>query len=174
LIAAFGDPGLSALKEVLDVPVVGMTESALMTAAQLGQRFSIIAISPRITSWYRECVAQNGMLSRLASIRYLDSPLYDVGNLQNDYARQLLELSKQAVQEDGADVLIMAGAPLAGLARQLRGKIPIPVVDGVSCGVAQAQALHLLNLAAPQQGSFARPPVKSNHGLDAGLQALLS
>lgn len=80
LIAAFGDPGLSALKEVLDVPVVGMTESALMTAAQLGQRFSIIAISPRITSWYRECVAQNGMLSRLASIRYLDSPLYDVGN----------------------------------------------------------------------------------------------
>ena len=94
-----------------------------MTAAQLGQRFSIIAISPRITSWYRECVAQNGMLSRLASIRYLDSPLYDVGNLQNDYARQLLELSKQAVQEDGADVLIMAGAPLAGLARQLRGKI---------------------------------------------------
>ena len=37
LIAAFGDPGLSALKEVLDVPVVGMTESALMTAAQIGR-----------------------------------------------------------------------------------------------------------------------------------------
>lgn len=173
LVAAFGDPGLLALKEVLDVPVVGMTEAALMTAAQLGQRISIIAISRRITSWYRECVAQNGMLDRLASIRHLDRPLRDAGSVQEDHAARLLELSHLAVNEDGADVLILAGAPLAGLARTLVGQLPVPVVDGVSCGVAQAQLLHRLQAGRATQGSFARPPAKPNQGLPPGLQALL-
>ncbi|MBD8828168.1 aspartate/glutamate racemase family protein [Pseudomonas sp. CFBP 13602] len=173
LVAAFGDPGLLALKEVLDVPVVGMTEAALMTAAQLGQRISIIAISRRITSWYRECVAQNGMLDRLASIRHLDRPLRDAGSVQEDHAERLLELSHLAVNEDGADVLILAGAPLAGLARGLAGRLPVPVVDGVSCGVAQAQLLHRLQAGRATQGSFARPPAKPNQGLPPGLQALL-
>ena len=45
VIAAFGDPGLLAMREVLDIPVVGLTESAVLTACALGQRFSIIAIS---------------------------------------------------------------------------------------------------------------------------------
>ena len=173
LVAAFGDPGLLALKEALVVPVVGMTEAALMTAAQLGQRISIIAISQRITSWYRECVDQNGMLGRLASIRHLDRPLRDAGSVQQDHSARLLELSHLAVKEDGADVLILAGAPLAGLARGLAGQLPVPVVDGVSCGVAQAQLLYHLQAGRAQQGSFARPPVKPNEGLSAGLQALL-
>lgn len=174
LVAAFGDPGLLALKEVLDVPVVGMTEAALMTAAQLGQRISIIAISGRITTWYRECVAQNGMLDRLASIRHLDRPLRDAGSVQQDHAERLLELSHLAVNEDGADVLILAGAPLAGLARGLAGQLSVPVVDGVSCGVAQAQLLHGLQAGPARQGSFARPPTKPNQGLQPGLQALLT
>ncbi|EOF4703024.1 aspartate/glutamate racemase family protein [Klebsiella oxytoca] len=174
LVAAFGDPGLLPLREVLDVPVIGMTESALMTAAQLGPRFSIIAISRRITGWYRECVDRYGMLSRLASIRYLDSPLRDAGSVQLEHAERLLALCHQAVNDDGADVLILAGAPLAGLARALAGKIPVPVVDGVSCGVAQAQVLYHLDSGIAMAGSVAPPPLKPNQGLDDALLALLN
>jgi Asp/Glu/hydantoin racemase len=174
LVAAFGDPGLLALKEVLDVPVVGMTEAALMTAAQLGQRIGIIAISHRITAWYRECVDQYGLLSRLAGIRHLNTPLRDPGTVQTDHAARLLELSEQAVREDGADVLILAGAPLAGLARSLAGQLPVPVVDGVSSGVCQAEALVRLRSGAVLEGSFARPPVKPNAGLAPGVVALLA
>ena len=56
VVAAFGDPGMPALKELVDVPVIGITEAALCAAALQGHRFSIIAISDRITAWYRECV----------------------------------------------------------------------------------------------------------------------
>ena len=59
IVAAFGDPGLAALREVLPVPVLGMTESALATACLLGHRFSIIAISQRIQAWYREEVQRH-------------------------------------------------------------------------------------------------------------------
>jgi allantoin racemase len=173
IVAAFGDPGLGAIKEALSVPVVGMTEAALMSACLLGQRFSIIAISTRITAWYRETVAANGLLDRLASIRHLDKPLRDAGSVQQDYAERLLALSEQAVMEDGADVIILAGAPLAGLARSIAARLPVPVVDGVSSAVRHVETLCVLGVRGATHGSFAPPPSKPRSSLPAGLEALL-
>jgi len=174
VVAAFGDPGLAGLKELFDVPVVGMTEAALASACLLGQRFSIIAISHRIEAWYRECVAANGLTSRLASIRSLQSPLRDIGSVQEDHAERLEAMSLQAVREDGADVIIVAGAPLAGLARSLKGKIPVPVVDGVSSAVRHCESLVALQAGSAREGSFARPPQKPNTGLPPALERLLA
>lgn len=174
VIAAFGDPGLLALREVLPVPVTGLTEAALMSACLLGQRFSIIAISHRISAWYRECVDAHGLLGRLASIRSLGSPLRDVASIQQDHRDALVALAERAVADDGADVIVLAGAPLAGLARQVRDLLPVPVVDGVSSAVRHAETLAALAPAKARAGSFAPPPVKPHAGLSPALQALLA
>src|SRR5918911_1628457 len=71
----------------------------------------------------------------------LGEPLRDIGSVQTDHARQLRDLCTAAVEEDGADVIILAGAPLAGLARTIRGELPVPVVDGVSSAVRHAETL---------------------------------
>jgi Asp/Glu/hydantoin racemase len=173
VVAAFGDPGLGGLKELFDVPVIGMTEAALASACLLGARFSIIAISHRIQAWYRECVEANGLASRLASIRSLTSPLRDIATVQEDHAERLIALSRQAVDEDGADVIVVAGAPLAGLARTLRNRIPVPVVDGVSSAVRHCESLVALQPGAAMQGSFQRPPSKPNAGMPPALGRLL-
>lgn len=174
VVAAFGDPGLAGLKELFDVPVVGMTEAALASACLLGQRFSIIAISHRIEAWYSECVAGNGLTSRLASIRSLDCVLQHIDTIQQDHATRLEALCLQAVREDGADVIIVAGAPLAGLARTLREKIPVPVVDGVSSAVRHCESLVSLQIRSAREGSFAAPPKKLNTGLPPALVRVLN
>lgn len=174
VVAAFGDPGIDGLREALDIPVVGLTEAALMSACLLGKRFSIVAISRRITAWYREVVQANGLEGRLASIRCLDTPLRSIGAVQEDHGETLRALCQTAIDEDGADVIIIAGAPLAGLARSIKDKIPVPVVDGVSSAVCHAQTLASLNPSPARQGSFARPPVKENRGLPAGIERLLA
>lgn len=174
VVAAFGDPGLAGLREALDIPVVGLTEAALMSACMLGQRFSIIAISARIQAWYRETVQANGLLERLASIRSLDQPLRDIATVQEDHAERLQALCRSAVEDDGADVIIIAGAPLAGLARTIRQRIPVPVVDGVSSAVNHAQSLVSLAPVPARRGSFAPPPVKPNQGLSEALARLLA
>ena len=173
IVAAFGDPGLPALREVIPIPVVGMSEAAFASASLIGQRFSIIAISSRITAWYRETVERCGLGSRLASIRALDQPLANIGSVQTDQASQLLALCEKAVREDGADALVIAGAPLAGLARQIRDQLPVPAVDGVSCAVAQAEALVRLAPRPAQAGSFSPPPLKPNVGLPEPIRQLL-
>jgi allantoin racemase len=174
IIAAFGDPGLAGIRELLPVPVLGLTESALASACLLGQRFSIIAISQRIQAWYREVVQANGLAGRLASIRALDTPLADIGRVQDDHGARLKALCERAVDEDGADVIILAGAPLAGLARTLRGQLPVPVVDGVSSAVRHAQSLVALAPGHAQRGSFAPPPRKPNQGLPDALARALA
>ena len=173
VVAAFGDPGVPGLREALDIPVVGITEAALMSACLLGQRFSIVAISRRIVAWYRECVEYNGLLGRLASIRSLGQPLRDIGSVQTDHTRQLRDLCTAAVEEDGADVIILAGAPLAGLARTVKGELPVPVVDGVSSAVRHAETLIRLDPGVARAGSFAPPPAKPNAGLSGHMQELL-
>ncbi|HUD34626.1 MAG TPA: aspartate/glutamate racemase family protein, partial [Variovorax sp.] len=155
IVAAFGDPGLAGLREALPVPVLGMTESALATAALLGHRFSIVAISQRIQAWYREMVESHGLIGRLASIRALDRPLARIGGVQDEHADALLALCERAVKEDGAEVIVLAGAPLAGLARTLRGRLPVPVVDGVSSAVRHAATLVALAPGRATAGSFA-------------------
>ena len=173
IVAAFGDPGVPGLREALDIPVVGLTEAALASACLLGHRFSIVAISRRITAWYRESVEQNGLVGRLASVRSLDQPLRDIGRVQEDHSAQLKALCSAVVDEDGADVIILGGAPLAGLARAIKGEIPVPVVDGVSSAVRHAETLVGLAPGIARAGSFAPPPVKPNAGLSAPMQALL-
>lgn len=173
VVAAFGDPGLAAAREMLPIPVVGLTEAALMSAAMLGGRFSIVAISRRIRAWYQETVDMHGLGGRLASIRCLDEALADIGKVQTDKGEQLLALCETAVREDGADVIIIAGAPLAGLARSIAGRIPVPVVDGVSSAVRHAETLAALGPRAATAGSYAPPPEKDWKGLSPALARLI-
>ena len=174
VVAAFGDPGLPGLKEVLPCPVVGLTQAALASACLLGNRISIVAISRRIRAWYQETVDSYGLGSRLVSIRSLDEPLPNIGSIQQDKAASLLATANLCVREDGADVIILAGAPLAGLARSLSGKLPVPVVDGVSSAVRHAETLIRLNAGQTTTGSFSPPPEKPNAGLPTSIETLLS
>ena len=173
IVAAFGDPGLGGLREALPCPVTGLTEAALASACLLGGRFSIVAISQRIKAWYRETVAHNGLEGRLASIRALDEPLADIGNVQGEQGERLVALAQRCVSDDGADVIVLAGAPLAGLARTLAGRLPVPTVDGVSSAVRHAESLVALRPVRARQGSFGPLPIKPNHGLPAPIARLL-
>jgi allantoin racemase len=173
IIAAFGDPGLRAAREILPIPVVGLTESSLMTAAMLGDKIGIIAISRRIKAWYEETIASYGMSERLCGIRCLDQPFSDIGNIQSTNEDQLISLCQQAINEDGADVLIIAGAPLAGLARDVADRITVPIVDGVSCAVHQAELLARLGPRKAIEGSYAAPPAKDSRGLSDQLSKLI-
>jgi Asp/Glu/hydantoin racemase len=112
-----------------------------MSACLLGGAISIIAISQRITAWYPRCVQANGLGRPARQHPRLDQPLRDIGAVPADHESRLRALCRCAVEDDGADVIIIAGAPLAGLARAIRADVPVPLVDGVSSAVRHAETL---------------------------------
>jgi Asp/Glu/hydantoin racemase len=89
--------------------------------------------------------------------------------LINPHGDRLVALCEAAVREDGDDVVVLAGAPLAGLAHSVAGRLPVPVVDGVSSAVRHAESLAALQPGAARAGSFAPPPAKPHRGLPPAL-----
>lgn len=173
IIAAFGDPGLGGARELMSVPVVGLAEAAMLSACMLGHRFSIVSFSRTLGPWFRECVATHGLLERLASIRLLDGKFASLSSVQDEKEDLLVELALAAVEEDGADVVILAGAPLAGLATRVRDRIPVPVVESVVAAAKQAEMLATLDPKKASAGSFRRPDPKPSLGLSPALERLL-
>jgi allantoin racemase len=165
LISAFGDPGLAAAREFVDIPVVGIEEAAILTAWMLGRRYSIVCLTPRLRTWYIECAQEHGLAGRLASVRALNVPIADITRAKEQLRDQLRQECMRAIEQDDAEVIIFGGGPIAGLARETADAIPVPCLDGVSCGVRMAESLVALHPRAASRGSFARPPGKPAKGL---------
>lgn len=173
VIAAFGDPGLDAARELLAMPVVGLSEAAMLTSCMIGRRFAIVSFSSTLGPWYRDCVESHGLTQRLACIELLDGSFQDVADVQHEKEVELVRLCNEAVLK-GADVAILAGAPLAGLAEKVAHRVPIPLVDGVGAAILQAEALAKLRLNKATAGSMRRPTMKVNLGLPADISSLFA
>jgi Asp/Glu/hydantoin racemase len=173
IISAFGDPGLSAGRELMDMPVVGIAEAAFLIAYTQGRRYSIVCPTKRLRTWFMECAVEHGLDGRMVSARALTGPVADITRAKQDLADPIVEQCRLAVEEDDAEVVILGGGPVAGLAREIAPLVPVPVIDGVSCAVQLAESLVALNLRAPERGSFARPASKPAQNLSPALSALI-
>ena len=69
IIAAFGDPGLIAAREMFDLPIVGLGESAMLSACLFGKKFSVISFTKNMSSWYEESVEILGLQNRYSGFR---------------------------------------------------------------------------------------------------------
>jgi len=145
----------------------------MLSACMLGQRFSIVSFSRALGPWFRECAAMHGLVERLASIRLLDEPFASLANVQDEKEELLIDLSRKAIDEDGADVIILAGAPLAGLVSRVRERVSVPVVESIVAAVKQAELLAALNPKKASAGTFRRPDPKASLGLSPALERLL-
>ncbi len=172
VIAAFGDPGLAGARELFDVPVVGLAEASAMSAAMLGERFSVVTFSPLMMRWYAASIIDTGLGARFTGVRTPPSHIADVGRAANDLRDELVALARRAVREDGADVVILGGAPLAGLAPQIAHEVPAAVIDPIAA--ATAQALALASLGIRLGGRAGKPAPKASMGLSDRLSAIIA
>ncbi|MBY0297187.1 MAG: aspartate/glutamate racemase family protein, partial [Methylobacterium sp.] len=73
---------------------------------------------------------------------------------------------RACAQEDGADVVVLGGAALAGLAARIQPDVPVPVI----CSVEAGARMVLAALAAP---AGPPPPPSRSVGLSPALARLL-
>jgi len=141
VIAVFGDPALEAAKLLLDVPVVGISEAAFHAASMLGRRFGIVSFTAALRPMFEDCLDQHGLRGRLAGFRMGPPDASYPAELGAAEQAQLLALIEQSVALDGAEAVILAGGPLAGLAPVLQPRVAVPLVDGTAAAVRLAAAL---------------------------------
>ena len=138
VLACFGDPGLPALRELASVPVVGMAEASCRMAARHGKRFAIVTGGTAWVPMLEEFVATIGFADQLAGVRAVAPTGAEIA-ADPDGSRALLARECRAAAQGGADVVILGGAGLVGIAEQIAKDVPVPLVDSLAAAVTIAQ-----------------------------------
>lgn len=173
VLACFGDPGLLALKEVCARPVVGMAEASLALAITLGRRVALVTGGEAWVPMLEEFVAAQGLSDRLAAVLAVKPTGADIARDPEGSLNLLAEAISDARQRHGADVVVLGGAGLAGLAEPLSDRLRLPVLDSLVCAVRMAEAV--AGHAASVRAGIRRRAVPSiaTVGLSAPLRNLL-
>jgi allantoin racemase len=169
VIAVSYDTGLRAARELLPVPVVGMTEAGLLTACMLGGRIGVVTFGLRVAPMYHELVALYGLTARIAGWRTLESTVAYRPGAHDALDSELVTATRDLVERDGAETVLLTGAVMAGVASRLQSRVPVPLVDCIACAVGQAELLHRLGHPKPSAGSYAPPGARELLAVDPAI-----
>jgi allantoin racemase len=137
VVACYGPhPAIEGIREATEVPCLGIMEASVLYALPLGSRFSIVTTSPRWQPLLEEGVMLLGLESRCASVRSSGLAVLDLDRLPAEQVRaRLAEEARAAVEQDGAEVILLGCAGMAGLQQSVASAANVPVVDPVHAGV---------------------------------------
>lgn len=141
IIGCFGDPGLKAARQELEIPIVGLAEAAMLMAHPLGGRYSVITFGQHNSINIADLARSYGLHSRLASVRIANISYSTILADPGLALDACIAAGKQALSQDGADVLILGGGPVAGMAPQVAAMLDIPVLDSIVCATKLAESL---------------------------------
>lgn len=166
ILAISFDTALPALRTVLDVPVIGITEAALRAAERAGTRIGVVFFGEVSRPLYEALILGYGAapvgfeaVEIASSADYLTPEAKD-----RAVAEACARLGRR-----GAEAVVICGAAIVGMAARLQPAVSVPLFDGSE---AVPQALAALDVPAAASRPR-RTPVGETVGLAPALAALL-
>jgi len=160
ILACFSDPGLDAAKEISDIPVIGIEESTMHIAAMLGHKFAVTTgDSARAPSKELDARLRN-VETAYASALSMDMPVLEMDAHPEKAKARIMELGREAIEEEGVEVIILGCAGLSGYADDIEQELGVVVLDPTSVALKVAEALVDLGVRHSKVRRFARPPEK--------------
>lgn len=156
-INSMSDSALSGLRSRLNIPVIAPASSSMLLACMLGKKFSIITMWPQWHSLYEKTVAEHGIAHRLASIRDIGTRP-DTADLLEGKEEvvfdKLLKEARAAVDNDGADVIILGSTTMHQSHAFLQEQLEVPVLNP---GVVAEKIAELLVLTGTSHSKRSYP-----------------
>ncbi len=154
VVACFGDTGRDAARDLAHVPVVGMTEAALISAALVAHRFAVVTLPVRTIAAADAVVRYLGLGHRCV-VHGVDLGVGDLHGEEKMVEELMVAASERAIAQDGAEAIVLGCAGLSGVAESIRRATGVPVVDGVAAGVGLAESLVRQGLRTSPIGTHA-------------------
>ena len=161
VIACFDDTGLDAARCIARAPVVGIGEAAAHCATLVADRFAIVTSVPEALPVLRGNLARYGLIGRCAGLRAAGVPVLDIDAGTPEALSAIRRETRAAIEQDGADAIVLGCAGMATLAAALSDEFGCPVVEGISAGLALAAALAGAGLRTSKRGGYASPRTKT-------------
>ena len=147
IIACFGDPGLA-------------------TAKFIAPYFSVVSVLDRSRKVTEDVVKAYGAESFCRSIRTTGLSVLEFGKNPEKGLKALAEQGRRAVEEDGAECILLGCAGFVDVVDRLREELGVPVLDGVMPAVKLAEALVKMNVKTSKANTWKAPEVKEIKGFN--------
>lgn len=169
VIACFGDPGLTAARELARVPVIGIAEAAMHVACLLAPSFSVVTTLERTVGSVERLALRYGFERQCRRVRATGLDVLALEHATEDAAlgARIEQECRRALHEDRSEAIVLGCAGMALLADRLAEALGVPVIDGVTAGVKLAEALAGWHPA--KRGEHAPPPDKPFSGALAAI-----
>ncbi len=158
VMAGFGEHGREGVRELVDVPVVDITEAAAHLACLLGRRYGVVTTLERSCGQIEDSLELAGVGRNCAAVVGTGLGVLDLGDRDRTEAAFLA--AAERARAAGAEVLVLGCAGMTGLERLVGDKLGLPVVDGVGAAVKLAESLVTLGLTTSRTGTLAKPVPK--------------
>lgn len=162
--AGYGEHGREGLQELLNVPVVDITDAAASTAMYLGHAYSVVTTLDRTVPLIEDRLKLSGLYERCASVRASGLAVLELEADPQRAVEAIVEQAERAVRDDKAEVICLGCGGMAGLDEQIRQRTGVPVVDGVSAAVTIAESLVRMGLSTSKVRTYATPRAKKVQG----------
>ncbi|AQA05279.1 Asp/Glu/hydantoin racemase [Mycobacterium sp. MS1601] len=171
ILAGFGEHGKDALQELLTVPVLDIAESAAHIAHLVGRRYSVITTLARSIPAIEDRLLLAGLSAHCASVRACGLGTAEVDADLSGAVDAIVAEAQRAIEDDGADVICLGCAGMAGVTAAISARLGVPAIDGVAAAVALAQAVVGLGLHTSKVGAYAPAPpnLRSHWPVSAAL-----
>lgn len=142
IIGCFCDPALDAAKEICEnMVVVGVMEASVHIASFLASRFSILAAQQKSVQDFRDNLIKYGLKDKLASFRSLGISAAELMKDSNETAERMRKEIRLAIDEDGAEAVILGCTLQLGHFQELQKEFGIPVIDAPLAALKTAESL---------------------------------
>ncbi|MCH4869270.1 aspartate/glutamate racemase family protein [Pseudomonas sp. TMW22089] len=162
--AGYGEHGREGLQELLDVPVVDITDAAASTAMFLGRAYSVVTTLDRTVPLIEDRLKLSGLWERCASVRASGMAVLELEASPHKALEAIVRQAELAVIEDKAEVICLGCGGMAGLDERIRQLTGVPVIDGVTAAVTIAESLVRLGLSTSKVRTYATPRPKAIAG----------
>jgi allantoin racemase len=163
VIGCFYDVGLHDAREVAEhMVVVAPCEASVNIASTLGHKFSVIVGRRKWIPEMEENVIRYGMGEKLASFKSVDLGVLEFHEDEDETARRFIQVGREAIERDGAEVLVLGCTATYGFYRELQEELGVPVIDSMVAAFKTAEfAADLKNRFGWSQskiGGYESPP----------------
>jgi allantoin racemase len=156
IMAGYGEHGREGMRQLVEQPVVDITEASALLACLLGHRFGVVTTLSSAVAGIEDSLRNAGVFDRCAAVVASDVAVSHIGD-DDDATARALESAARTALSAGADVIVLGCAGFAGLDRRLEAALGVPVLDSVACAVQLAESLVNLGKQTSKAGPFAAP-----------------
>jgi allantoin racemase len=159
VIACYGDPGIEGAKELVDIPVVGITEASYALARILATKFLVVVSAETAVPRQIRYIKSLGLPDYQYAVRPIGLTVLGVMSDRMSAKDMIAKNCEIALKETGSEIIVMGCSGFSGLRAELEKQLNVPIIDPVVAGVQVCATLINMGLSQSKVSTYKTPPV---------------